>query len=138
MFKYYNHTIAVIDWPENEPWPRKILFDGKELEYVEWQNLPSGQTIYYHEAGELLRVAVRRKAFEAAREKESCEISSSNIKDLRSRKGLTQKTLAAVAGINIRQIQKIEAGEIRIENLTLGNAKKLATALGVQIEALLE
>lgn len=60
------------------------------------------------------------------------------LKDRRQAAGLTQKGLAGAAAMNLRQIQKIEAGEIRIENITLGNAKKLADALGVQIEALLD
>ena len=59
------------------------------------------------------------------------------IRDLRKAAGLTQAQLAAAAGINIRQIQKIESGEIRIGNLTLANASRLAAALGVTIEQLL-
>lgn len=51
---------------------------------------------------------------------------------LRKRGGITQKALAAAAGINIRQIQKLESGEIRAENLTLKNALALAAALGVE------
>lgn len=59
------------------------------------------------------------------------------IKELRTAAGLTQVQLAAAAGINIRQVQKIESGEIHIENLTLGNAVRLASALGVRAEDLL-
>lgn len=138
MFNYHNHTVAVLDWPENEPWPRKILFDGKEMEYIEWENFPHGQTVYYHEAGEILRIAILRKAFEAARETERREIGGSRIRELRTGKGLTQKTLAAVSGMNIRQIQKLEAGEIQIGNVTLANAKRLADAFGCKIEDLLD
>lgn len=60
------------------------------------------------------------------------------VRELRQAAGLTQKALADASGINLRQIQKIEAGEIRIENVTLGNAKKLAGAFGIQIEELLD
>lgn len=59
------------------------------------------------------------------------------IKALRAEKGLTQKALADAAGVNIRQIQKIEACEIRLENVTLGNALRLAEALDVSVEELL-
>lgn len=59
------------------------------------------------------------------------------FQDLRKAAGLTQAQLAAAAGINIRQIQKLEAGEIRLGNLTLANAAKLADALGISMEALL-
>ena len=59
------------------------------------------------------------------------------LQSLRAAAGLTQKQLAAAAGVNIRQIQKIEAGEIQIGNVTLQNAARLAEALGVTIESLL-
>lgn len=60
------------------------------------------------------------------------------LKRLRIDAGLTQAQLAEAAGVNIRQIQKIEAGEIQIGNVTLQNAARLAAALGVTIESLLE
>lgn len=60
------------------------------------------------------------------------------ITDLRKAAGLTQKGLADAAGINIRQIQKIEAGEIQIGNITLKNAKALADALHTSIDSLLD
>lgn len=59
------------------------------------------------------------------------------IKSLRTAAGLTQAQLAKAAGINVRQIQKIESGEIRAENLTLGNAIRLSAALGVMPEQLI-
>lgn len=59
------------------------------------------------------------------------------LKEMRKAAGLTQTQLASAAGINIRQIQKLEAGEIRLGNLTLANAAKLADALGISMEALL-
>lgn len=60
------------------------------------------------------------------------------LKERRTAAGLSQAQLASAAGINIRQVQKIEAGEIRIENVTLANAARLAQALGVKIEELLK
>lgn len=56
----------------------------------------------------------------------------SAIRRLRDLHGLTQKSLAAAAGINYRQIQKLESGEIKPENITLKNALALADALGVE------
>ena len=53
------------------------------------------------------------------------------LAQLRADAGLTQKALADAAGMNIRQIQKIEAGEIKPENITLGNALKLSAALHI-------
>lgn len=60
------------------------------------------------------------------------------LRDLRAAAKLTQAQLAAAAGVNVRQIQKIEAGEIQIANVTLSNAARIARALGVRIEELLE
>jgi len=60
------------------------------------------------------------------------------LKDLRQAAGMTQAALAEKSGVNIRQIRKIELGEIKIRNITLQNAARLAGALGVSIEALLE
>jgi len=54
-----------------------------------------------------------------------------NIQVLRKAAGLTQSALADAAGMNIRQIQKLESGEIQIDNITLRNGLRLADALGV-------
>lgn len=58
--------------------------------------------------------------------------------EIRQKNGLTQRQLAEAAGVNIRQIQKIEAGEIQIGNVTLKNAARLAAALGIEIRDLLK
>lgn len=60
------------------------------------------------------------------------------LRELRLKAGLTQKELAIRSGVHSRQIQRVELGTSRIENLTLINAKRLADALGVPIEELLE
>ena len=44
------------------------------------------------------------------------------VKELRKRQGLTQKQLAEQIGVNIRWVQKLEAGEIKLENITFLNA----------------
>ena len=41
------------------------------------------------------------------------------LKQMRSELGVTQKELAAAANLDIRWIQKVESGEIRIENITV-------------------
>ena len=51
------------------------------------------------------------------------------IKEMRKNKGMTQRELAEEIGVNIRWIQKLEAGEIKLENITFLNAIKLITAL---------
>ena len=45
--------------------------------------------------------------------------------------GLTQKQLAELSGVNSRQIQKVEAGEIKAGNMTAKNLLEIADALGV-------
>lgn len=60
------------------------------------------------------------------------------LADLRKAAGLTQKALADASSVNIRQIQKIESGEIQIGNITLKTAIALADALQVPISSLLK
>lgn len=51
--------------------------------------------------------------------------------------GMMQTSLAEVSGVNLRQIQKIEAGEILAENVTSRNMIALADALGVDVKDLI-
>ena len=55
----------------------------------------------------------------------------------RLKSGMTQSQLAAAAGINIRQIQRVELGEALAGNLTAANLLALADALGVDPHDLL-
>ena len=59
------------------------------------------------------------------------------LKELRKFMNLTQKELAKKTGINIRQIQKIEKGEIDVNNITAKNAQALSSALGCSVEEML-
>lgn len=61
-----------------------------------------------------------------------------NIKDRRKELGITQQELANMSGVNIRQIQRFELETSKLENITLINAKRLADALGIQIDDLLK
>ena len=61
----------------------------------------------------------------------------SKLKKLRTAKNMTQKQLADGSGVNIRQIQRVENGGSDMSNITLGNAIKLADALGVDVKELL-
>lgn len=60
-----------------------------------------------------------------------------DIKELRKAAGLTQRQLADAAGLNIRQVQKIEAGEIEPGNMSAKNVFALADALGVDARRLI-
>lgn len=61
----------------------------------------------------------------------------SKLYDIRTTKGMTQAKLAELSGINARQIRKIETGEIKTKNITIGTITALAHALGVEIEDLI-
>lgn len=65
----------------------------------------------------------------------------SKIKELRKANNITQAQLAEACGLNIRWIQKIENGEIDIENVTLKNITllfkgfdKLGILVGKQLD----
>ena len=55
------------------------------------------------------------------------------IRESRARAGLTQEGLAAQAGMAVRHVQKIEAGEV---NVTIRTLAKIAQALGLNISDL--
>lgn len=59
------------------------------------------------------------------------------IKTYRKKQGLTQTGLANLAGLNIRQIQKIENGEAKTENITLKTMQAIAQAFNVKIDDLI-
>jgi transcriptional regulator with XRE-family HTH domain len=61
-----------------------------------------------------------------------------HIAYLRSIAGLTQKSLADSAGVNIRLVQKLEGNEASPENITLKNAIAISRALGVSPEDLVK
>lgn len=52
--------------------------------------------------------------------------------------GMTQKQLAEASGLTIRQIQKYESGEYKVENMTAKNMLAIADALGVDPRILFE
>lgn len=58
------------------------------------------------------------------------------IKELRLEKGMTQTQLAALAGTQQNRLGEYERGDKPIENMTVGQAKKIANALGVKIDEL--
>lgn len=62
---------------------------------------------------------------------------NNRIKTYRKKQGLTQADLANRAGLNIRQIQKIENGEAQTENITLKTMQAIAQALNAKIDDLI-
>ena len=62
---------------------------------------------------------------------------TNRIKTYRKKQGLTQTDLANRAGLNIRQIQKIENDEVQTENVTLKTMQAIAQALNAKIDDLI-
>lgn len=60
-----------------------------------------------------------------------------HVKTYRKKQGLTQTDLANRAGLNIRQIQKIENDEVQTENVTLKTMQAIAQALKAKIDDLI-
>ena len=60
------------------------------------------------------------------------------LKEYRLSKKLSRKQLSELSGVNPRQIQRVEDGTSKIENITLINAARLARALEIKIEDLLQ
>ena len=52
-----------------------------------------------------------------------------SVKELRKKAGLTQQQLADACGANIRWVQKIERGDIKLENVTFLKAIRLVKVL---------
>lgn len=63
--------------------------------------------------------------------------NTSKIAWMRHASGLTQTALAKKIGVTFRWVQKLESGEVQVENITLKNAIALADALGVEVRELL-
>lgn len=62
---------------------------------------------------------------------------NNHIKTYRKKQGLTQTDLANRAGLNIRQIQKIENDEVQTENVTLKTMQAIAQAFNAKIDDLI-
>lgn len=62
---------------------------------------------------------------------------TNRVREYRKKQGLTQTDLASRAKLNIRQLQKIESGEAKTENITLKTIQAIAQALDVKIDNLI-
>lgn len=60
------------------------------------------------------------------------------LKDLLINLGITQSQLSRMTGINLRQIQKMCAGEYKMENITGRNLLLIADALKIDPHALVD
>lgn len=62
---------------------------------------------------------------------------NNHVKMYRKKQGLTQADLANRAELNIRQIQKIENGEAKTENITLKTMQAIAQVFNIKIDDLI-
>lgn len=62
---------------------------------------------------------------------------NNHVKMYRKKQGLTQADLANRVGLNIRQIQKIENGEVQTENITLKTMQAIAQVFNAKIDDLI-
>ena len=60
------------------------------------------------------------------------------LKALRLAAGLTQQALADLAGLNIRQIQRLEKGDVSLGDMVAKNLFAIADALNVDPRNLIE
>mgnify|MGYP005769082221 CR=1 FL=1 len=60
-----------------------------------------------------------------------------NNKEIRKAAGFTQQSLADACGMQIRQIQRLEAGEVHPGDMAAKNLFAVADALGIDPRALL-
>lgn len=63
---------------------------------------------------------------------------TSNLNRIRTASGMSQSKLAELSGVNIRMIQYYEQGQKDINKAQGDNLYRLASALGVKIEDILE
>lgn len=59
-----------------------------------------------------------------------------NIKYLREKSGLSRKELSERSGVHYKKITDYENNYIKIENVTIGNLDRIATALHCTLDAL--
>ena len=60
-----------------------------------------------------------------------------NIKSIRKAAGFTQQSLADACGMQIRQIQRLESGDVYPGDMTAKNLFTIADALGIDPRMLL-
>lgn len=98
---------------------------------------PMEQESYHDRAKQELNAALNVNENAADEYLEHKKKQLSPLLAIRTQKGLTQTKLAELSGINARQIRKIETGEIKAANVTVGTMQALANALGIKIEDLI-
>lgn len=125
------------EWREERS---ELYWSGWVLAYFQWeQNRP------FSEIWESISIRMLQKMYPTLHEADiakSVEAMTAMLKPngkhkvrtLRLVRGMTQRELAKRANMTVSQLQRIEYGERKVENLSLKTALALAKALGVGVE----
>ena len=117
---------------------------GWVLAYFQWiKNMPFKNIWKYISIRNLLKIYPTYHEADISRAVMSMERAikkpaSKDIAELRIIRGWSQAQLAEMAHMSVSQLQRLEYGERKTDNLTLKTALALANALGVDVEELLE
>lgn len=119
-----------------------LYWSGWVLAYFQWyENLP------FSEIWNSISIRMLQKMYPTLHEADISKAvdtmegmmkktRKNSVQNLRLVRGLTQKQLADRAHMTVSQLQRIEYGERKVENLSLKTAIALAKALGVDVEEL--
>lgn len=142
------YVLSKVDHRDDFPLPswresRSDLFwCGWILAYFQWhENIP------FTEIWKSISIRMLQKMYTALHEADITKAvdvmhkmlipqKQNTIKDLRLTRNLTQRELAEQAHMTISQLQRLEYGDRKVENLSLKTALALAKALGVNVEEL--
>lgn len=119
-----------------------LYWSGWVLAYFQWyENLP------FSEIWNSISIRMLQKMYPTLHEADISKavdtmegmlkkIRKNSVRNLRLVRGLTQQELADRAHMSVSQLQRIEYGERKVENLSLKTAIALAKALGINVEEL--
>lgn len=141
-------VLSTIDHKEAFPEPiwredrSDLYWSGWVLAYYQWYTAQSFSAIWSS-----ISIRMLQKMYPAFHEMDITKtverlsemqkpVKKNTISNLRLVRGMTQQKLADRAHMSISQLQRLEYGERKVENLSLKSALALAKALGVDVEEL--
>jgi len=141
-------VLSAIDHKEAFPEPiwredrSDLYWSGWVLAYYQWYTAQSFSAIWSS-----ISIRMLQKMYPAFHEMDITKtverlsemqkpVKKNTISNLRLVRGMTQQKLADRAHMSISQLQRLEYGERKVENLSLKSALALAKALGVDVEEL--
>lgn len=140
--------LAIVEHKEKFPEPlwreerSDLYWSGWVLAYYQWYTAQPFSVIWnsisirmLEKLYPTLHEADITKAVEVLSEMQKA-VKKNTIRNLRLVRGMTQQELADRAHMSISQLQRLEYGERKVENLSLKSALSLSKALGVGVEEL--